>query len=66
MSGNPAAGLLLLLAGVFLLFSYLTGQLEWLFRLGDAVKVAQGGAAAPATGAKPSAPSPTPDPVRVS
>ncbi len=67
MSGNPAAGLLLLLLGVYLLFAFLTGQLKWLFRLGDAIGAAQTGTAAvgPAF-AGPSAPSPSPDPVRVS
>lgn len=67
MSGNPAAGLLLLLLGVYLLFAFLTGQLEWLFRLGDAIGAARGGTAAvgPASPG-PSAPSSTPDPVRVS
>ena len=46
-SGNPAAGLLLLVVGVFLLLSYFTGRLDWLFALGRDVNAGRTGAAAP-------------------
>ena len=36
--GNPASGILVLLLAVFLLLSYFTGRLEWLFRLRDVAK----------------------------
>lgn len=61
MGGNPAAGLLLLLLGVYLLLAFLSGQLEWLFRLGSAVQTARGDAPATGAGAPgPTAPRPTP------
>lgn len=67
MSGNPAAGLLLLLLGLYLLFAFLSGQLEWLFRLGDAIGAARSGTAAVTpTAPGPTAPKANPDPVRVS
>lgn len=53
MSGNPAAGLLLLLVGVFLLLSFVTGRLDWLFSLGHDVEAARTGAVAASPGATP-------------
>lgn len=66
-SQNTAAGLLLLVLGVYLLLAFLTGQLEWLFRLGAQVSAARAGTTptggtgslTPTGGAKP-APAPNP------
>lgn len=40
--GNPSAGILVLLLAVYLLLSFFTGGLDWLFRLGSTVSGAQG------------------------
>lgn len=41
--GNPAAGVLVLLAALYLLLAYFAGRLEWLFTLGPQVRTFAGG-----------------------
>lgn len=40
-AGNPAAGLLVLLVGLYLLLAYFAGRLEWLFSLQKAAGAAR-------------------------
>lgn len=61
MTGNPAAGLLVLLAGCYLLLAFFTGRLEWLFNMGGQVQAARATTPAPA-GAAWSSPAPMPYP----
>lgn len=63
MSSTPGALLLLLLA-VYLLLSYFTGRLDWLFSLGHDVATGYRGGATPTPGAPTSIPTPTPLPAR--
>lgn len=58
-SSNSAAGLILLGLGVMLMLLYVTGQLEWLFRLAAQVNDARPPAVTPPPPADPTPTGPT-------